>query len=58
MNISIELILGSIALVLFVLSIKEYLSNGHRFTPKIKAWTRVSAVFCGVIIFNLLMTKT
>ena len=57
MGISVEVILGSIAFLLLALSAKEYFTNGRRFTSKIKAWTRVSAIFCIVILFNLLVTK-
>lgn len=57
MKISVEIILGLIALVFFLLSAKEYLSNNRKFTPRIKTRLMVSIIFFIVILFNLLMSK-
>ena len=57
MDFSIAQILGFILIILLILSGREYFSNGHKFTPKVKAQLRVSVIFCIVILFNLLMTK-
>lgn len=58
MEISVELILGVIALIFIVLVAKEYLSNNHQITPRIKTKLRVSVLFCIIIIFNMFMAKS
>ena len=57
MRFSLENILGFISLVLLVLSAREYLSNGRKVSLKLKAQLKVSAIFCIVILFNLLISK-